>query len=778
MPGSFLNPMLLFGLVGIALPVIAHLLSRRKFDVVDWGAMQFLNPSRKTRRRLQLEELLLLLVRIGLICVVVLALARPSINSGFLLGYQSAGSGDVVIVIDGSNTMARTDGLTSLHQKAVRRAGDFIDTLSPGDTVAIIDARDQARSLSDSPLQDLTAAKEQLQQLPPPAGAGHLQQACEMAIGLLGRGSHARREVIVFSDRQRSGWNLESDQAWKRFDEIVRFPSVRPRTWVVDVSRGLAAMTQNVSLGAVEIARDLTVPDFPIPFQVAVRNAGNGPVDVPLQVFINGQRLPNLDGSVNVPARGETTFSRTLRFQSTGTNLVTVKAVVANDAIGRDDESHVAVRVSNAIPVLLVEGSPSVDRRNWASFFARLALSPPENDAPWILARQKRAADLQASDLQDVKAVVLADVTRLPAGLADDIVQFARQGHGVLVTLGESTTPESFARLFGDSGLLPGISLQRTRQASADVTMATTIAPYSLKAGWLDRFRENKGASLLKADFRKWWLVTLSGNGAAAAAGDDPEADKLTSGNAAASRPNVPDANAILPEDGNTSDSGPTSPPGPPVTIAQLTSGDPLLVQTRLGDGAVLLMTSTLSTAWNTLPAQPDFVPFLHEALFQLVSTGIRRNVGVGAPLLTELEADAVADTQVAFFGPFDIAEDASVTTDERASVISGPTRVPGVYALRAVDADAGGRPLDSFVVNYDHAEDIPDELTEQDMLRFSTNDRLQFVESPQSLAKDMYADESRSELWWLLLFGFLGLLLLEVWMTRRLVLRGHAGLN
>ena len=82
----FLNPWLLLGLLGVALPIMAHLLSRRRFDVVEWGAMQFLNPSRKTRRRLKLEELLLLLLRIGLIGLIVLAVTRP-----MLCGWHSDG---------------------------------------------------------------------------------------------------------------------------------------------------------------------------------------------------------------------------------------------------------------------------------------------------------------------------------------------------------------------------------------------------------------------------------------------------------------------------------------------------------------------------------------------------------------------------------------------------------------------------------------------------------------------------------------------------------------
>ncbi|MFM7865386.1 MAG: BatA domain-containing protein, partial [Planctomycetaceae bacterium] len=124
----FLNPWLLLGLAGIGLPLAAHLISRRRFDVVDWGAMQFLNPSRKTRRRLKLEELLLLLLRMAVVGLLVLAASRPWIPGGWLYGYRSAGSRTVVLVIDGSNSMSRSDGVSSVHQQAVRRATEFLQT--------------------------------------------------------------------------------------------------------------------------------------------------------------------------------------------------------------------------------------------------------------------------------------------------------------------------------------------------------------------------------------------------------------------------------------------------------------------------------------------------------------------------------------------------------------------------------------------------------------------------------------------------------------------------
>src|SRR3954468_18086650 len=102
-PGfGFFNLAMLAGLAAVAIPVVIHLLNRRRYDVVDWGAMQFLQVSETTRRRLLIEEILLLLLRMGLIALMVLALAAPW-ATGQLLSKLGAGANrDVVLVFDGS----------------------------------------------------------------------------------------------------------------------------------------------------------------------------------------------------------------------------------------------------------------------------------------------------------------------------------------------------------------------------------------------------------------------------------------------------------------------------------------------------------------------------------------------------------------------------------------------------------------------------------------------------------------------------------------------------
>lgn len=758
----FLNPLMLLGLAGVLLPVLAHLLSRRKFDVVNWGAMQFLNPSRKTRQKMRLEELLLLLVRIGIIALIGFALARPWINSGFLMGYSSAGSRDVVLVIDGSNSMARSDGLTSLHEKAVRRAKEILTTLGPGDSVSIIDARDLPIKVVESPLQNLEIVAETLETIPPATGAADLRKACEDAVGILGRSSNGSREIIVLTDRQKAGWDLANDASWLRFDEILKFPAVRPSVWVMDISHGLSAIATNVSVGQIDVSRDLTPVDYPVSIQVPIRNSGTSLVNIPVEVLVNGQRVAGMDATVPVPAGAESIFSRTMRFDSRGTHVVSVKVDLPNDSVTTDNRSDAAIRVTPTIPVLLVESSTSFSKRRWNTFFAQLALTPPQATSPWIQATTVKASELTPKDLESVSAVILADVYQLPNGMPEAIKSFAAAGNGVFITLGDGTSVESFGQLYGRTGLLPSVKLKRIRTVAPDADIPTTIAPYSIEASWLTRFRERKGASLLKAAFSDWWLVEIQSNPETDAAILSSPTPVDGPANAAAQKAPEASASAV------------------PATVAQLITGDPLLLQAACGRGSVLLMTSNINARWNSLPGQPDFVPFLHEALFQMASSSVTRNVSFGSPLLAELPLLDVGDKidEFTFKEPFDRTEAASVVMSEDSVSARLPgTRLPGVYQL-AASADDKAPVLDSFVVNYNHAEDDPQELTKDDRAYLGLNKRMAFFDSVDGLRKNMYGNESRSELWGLLMWLFLGMLTFEVWMIRRLITKGHANIE
>src|SRR5438067_7529206 len=129
MPLWFFNALMLLGLIAVAIPPIIHLLTRKRFDVVDWAAMQFLQVSERTRRKIFLEELLLMLLRMGLIAIFVLALAAPFITSQHLAKWGGRGNRDVVIIFDGSYSMGFVGKGQSAHQTAKDWALAFLDEL-------------------------------------------------------------------------------------------------------------------------------------------------------------------------------------------------------------------------------------------------------------------------------------------------------------------------------------------------------------------------------------------------------------------------------------------------------------------------------------------------------------------------------------------------------------------------------------------------------------------------------------------------------------------------
>src|SRR6266699_605484 len=79
------------GAVAILLPILIHLLNRRKFRVVDWAAMEFLlDADKKNRRRIRLEHLLLLLLRCLAVLLIGLLLARPFVPTSVTAGLINA----------------------------------------------------------------------------------------------------------------------------------------------------------------------------------------------------------------------------------------------------------------------------------------------------------------------------------------------------------------------------------------------------------------------------------------------------------------------------------------------------------------------------------------------------------------------------------------------------------------------------------------------------------------------------------------------------------------
>jgi len=728
---EFLNPLMLAGLAGVSLPIIAHLLSRKKYDVVDWGAMQFLELGREARRRLRLEELLLLLLRMAMIALLAIALARPWMSASFLAWFIPSERRDVAIIVDSSYSMGWQDGDVTPHAAAIQWAHRLLESLNSGDTVSLLDARDTVHALIDNPVKNHGAVRQQLDELAQPSGTSDLVGGLSRGVQILGKTENLVRDIVVITDGQSLGWSPDDEQVWKRFDELKTQPSVKPRIWAVNLRANSDEPRVNFAVHRLEASRELTVTNFPVRIKTKVSYSGSrDAANRNVYLEINGQRLADKTVAIQIDPGGESTVDFEYRFPAKGSYILS--AVLDDDKLPGDNQSHVAINVADALPVLMVDGSPNKDVAQSELFFAKAAVSGRLNPDPWIEAHPIAWDSFQPEMLKDVNVALFANVSRFTPELAKELSSFVEQGGGLGFLLGDQVDHASLnENLYrGGQGLLPCEIVELVKS-----TEAMTVDDTSLELPWMLRFRAENDGGFTDAQFSNWWKLKPS------------RGQPLT---------NVA--------------SGPVS----VATAARLNSKDPLLLSRRFGRGNVVVFASSIDADWNTLPSKPDYVPFLHEMIFQMASGVGSRNVEVGTPLVLTVD-DPAGEYQVTL--PDEKQEEVEVVDDEGRSMIQVPiTRLPGVYTVTQLDSEEDGLGKQYLVVNDSREESDLTELSDTQTEFLTTDDRVTFIEKPDEMEGTAVGDEApKSEIWHVLLLSFLAILVGEVWLTRRMV-KGGAG--
>src|SRR5687767_1678079 len=141
----------LAGVGAMAIPVIIHILNRRRFKTITWAAMEFLlRAMRKNRRRLRFEQWVLLATRCLVVLLLGMALARPLGCANPTMALLGSRSGVSVFVIDNSYSTSyevnRPGGKTHL-ENAKRIAKDLVDRASRDGGIALVVASNPARAV-------------------------------------------------------------------------------------------------------------------------------------------------------------------------------------------------------------------------------------------------------------------------------------------------------------------------------------------------------------------------------------------------------------------------------------------------------------------------------------------------------------------------------------------------------------------------------------------------------------------------------------------------------
>lgn len=206
---SFLNPILLLALPLIALPVLIHLINNRRYQTVDWGAVQFLVQARRTNKgRARLRQWLIMAARMILIAAIVCMVSRPLTTSwvGSLTGNRAD---TVIVLLDRSASMQKQDinsGQTKL-KAGVAKIVETLDVLAGQQPIVLIESHSNqpivlpsSASLFDMP--QTQAAESQ----------ADIVGMLETAVEYLSQRQSGRTDIWICSDAAENDWNVKSSR--------------------------------------------------------------------------------------------------------------------------------------------------------------------------------------------------------------------------------------------------------------------------------------------------------------------------------------------------------------------------------------------------------------------------------------------------------------------------------------------------------------------------------------------------------------------------------------
>nr|MBA3848131.1 BatA domain-containing protein [Planctomycetota bacterium] len=203
---ELINLWALGGLAAAAAPVVVHIAHRRKYVSLDWGAMRFLvDLIAKRRRRLLIDQLLLLAVRVTALALTALALCRPAFDPGGENGHLARrGAVAAVLLIDDSlSTNAGRAEPVFAEEK--RLAGAYLETLRTGDEVSVLTLSRLGANAAE-PVYDLEAAKAAVAALQPGSVASDMPALFEAGLAQLARHLNPACELVLVGDGRRDGW--------------------------------------------------------------------------------------------------------------------------------------------------------------------------------------------------------------------------------------------------------------------------------------------------------------------------------------------------------------------------------------------------------------------------------------------------------------------------------------------------------------------------------------------------------------------------------------------
>ncbi|MDB6055166.1 MAG: hypothetical protein JWN25_2689 [Verrucomicrobiales bacterium] len=552
---QFLNIAMAAGVVAASIPIIVHLAHRKKTKVVEWGAMRFLEELvAKSRRKLLLNELLLLLFRTLLLLFLAIALTRPLWNSAPKNANTSAlptnGRKAAVVLIDDSASSGYGRSFSTLEgMKTLLSA--YVDTLKKGDEVSLIKLSDLG-STPEDPLFDLESLRENIRTLQPSSVHSDLSRLVDAGLNQFSRHVNPSKELIIVMDGM-ADEDLTDEKLRALQTKLKNHQSTYGTRLRVLVPK---AGEEPVNVGIKELFTDQVLLPVDQSVSIHVKVFGVGFKETrKMSVVLESDG--SLVGEQEIIARdGEVSVTFTNIFKSAGSHVLKAGLKGNSDFFPKDDIRESIAEVVQSIPVLLIENPASFSAKE-PSFIASALESSQHSNSLY------HVTHVSASDVTDAmfwqnRAIILNDVPAIDSLLVAALDRFVVSGGGLLVALGPHTRPtivnEYWAR--GGEGFLAA-SIGEKANPTNSLHVGSINSGHPLFA----TMASTGGDPFKSISIREYF-----------------KPDKIS-----------PDSEILI----------------------ALENGDPLLLSRRRNLGTIMQFNSSLDVSWNDFPVHSVFVPLV-----------------------------------------------------------------------------------------------------------------------------------------------------------------------
>ena len=701
-----------------SIPLIIHLLNRRRFKRVTWAAMEFLLAAvQKNRRRMRLENLIVLLLRIAVLVLLALAFAQPFLGKDNPLHLGSGVRVCRIFVLDDSYSMGYEAGGSTSFEVAKRLIGSVLEKSGQGDWGLLVKTSSDLGRLGD-PSTNLTEVRSELEKSQVTHRVGQIPEALARTATLAAKGGYPRTEIYVLTDMQREAWFNENVLASKELAGVLKGLRENVAVFVVDVGAdknpsNTAVTELELTAGGTEIPQRLVAADVPLTVFGKVKNFGSIPVkELGVQLMLDGKVEGRKSVTMNAGQEMEVQFP--VVFEQTGFH--SMQLVKDPDRLSVDDTRNLAVDVRKGVSALCVNGEPSPELVDNETYFLERSLSPQQFEFARGLSvfttRTVTDVDFLQSNLGDYELVVLANVFQVPVEKAGALKRFVEGGGGLLVFLGARVEPGAYNQvLYAEGeGLLPA------RLGQARVTkIEDSKVRFDMRGADHPVLRLLSGQGVDLGMFRVWGYYSLT-------------VDETRK-----------DVRVLCRYDD--------------------AEGTPAMVEKRYGSGRVVLVNTTADAAWSSFAPGPYFPLFVQEMSRYLAGGSLEgENLRVGEPLRQVLFPGQFGERVVVTNPEGDLSEMMPEPEGEGFLFRYNDTWRAGMYTVEF----GGTRGRAVYAVNLDARESDLTRTEQKDLEEALPEARLNYVEDATSLAKTVEQESTSRPFWRPILYTVLGIMLLE----------------